>query len=125
MKFSVRNAGRKWSCSGFRCGQWPSVAVAAVLLMASAGPGSASLSDRAVPLPRPRPAEAPANPDKPAEQAPAPSACRLALTEEIAIAPSIPPITGPGERGGTDLVRLEAIVMPDNKGRVTLTHAAT
>jgi hypothetical protein len=83
-----------------------------------------------VPLPRPRPAEAPtaapeqvepanqapAGPEKPAEQvppAPQPSACRLALTEAIAIAPSIPDIHGPGGCGGEDLVRLEAVVLPD------------
>jgi hypothetical protein len=97
-----------------------------------------------IPLPRPRPAEAPASggdspaataqpagPDKPAEQAapatpaaPQPSACRLALTEDIAIAPSIPDIKGPGGCGGTDLVRLETIVLPDKK-RVALTPAAT
>ena len=100
-----------------------------------------------IPLPRPRPTEAPASggdspaataqptePDKPAEQAapatppapaaPQPSACRLALTEDIAIAPSIPDIKGPGGCGGTDLVRLEAIVLPDKK-RVALTPAAT
>src|ERR1700694_707898 len=79
-----------------------------------------------VPLPRPRPADAPATEpekpaagnkapaetDKPAEQAapapPPPSACRLALTEQIAIAPSIPDIHGPGGCGGEDLVRLGA-----------------
>ena len=85
-----------------------------------------------VPLPKPRPAEAPAiEPEKPAagkpppaaagqpaaEQAapapPQPSACRLALTEAIAIAPSIPDIHGPGGCGGEDLVRLEAVVLPD------------
>jgi len=84
-----------------------------------------------VPLPKPRPAEAPAaepdkpaaakqapaEPDKPAEQAapapPPPSACRLALTDEIAIAPSIPDIHGAGGCGGEDLVRLEAVVLPD------------
>jgi hypothetical protein len=85
-----------------------------------------------VPLPEPRPADAtatepdkpgpgkqtPAETEKPAEQAvpalpPPPSACRLALTEEIAIAPSIPDIHGPGDCGGEDLVRLEAIVLPD------------
>jgi hypothetical protein len=88
-----------------------------------------------IPLPRPRPPEAPkavekaadkpadkAAPegpavDKPAEQAAErqPSACRLALTEEIAIAPSIPDISGPGGCGGEDLVRLEAIVLPDRR----------
>lgn len=103
-----------------------------------------------VPLPMPRPAEAPGpvpepparakaapvESDKPAEQAatpipipvprptPQPSACRLALTEEIAIAPSIPDIHGPGGCGGEDLVRLEAIVLPD-KHRVSLKPAAT
>ena len=100
-----------------------------------------------IPLPMPRPAEAPAagddspaakaqpaEPDRPAEQAapasppapaaPQPSACRLALTEDIAIAPSIPDIKGPGGCGGTDLVRLEAIVLPDQH-RVPLTPPAT
>ena len=103
-----------------------------------------------LPLPMPRPAEAPgpvreppasakaapAASDKPSEQAataipipvprptPQPSACRLALTEEIAIAPSIPDIHGPGGCGGEDLVRLEAIVLPD-KHRVSLKPAAT
>jgi hypothetical protein len=97
-----------------------------------------------IPLPKPRPVEAPASGndspaataqpaelDKPAEQAapatppaPQPSACRLALSEDIAIAPSIPDIKGPGACGGTDLVRLEAIVLPDKK-RVALTPAAT
>jgi hypothetical protein len=55
--------------------------------------------------------------------APQPSACRLALTDDIAIAPSIPDIHGPGDCGGEDLVRLEAVVLPD-KRRVTLKPAA-
>ena len=102
-----------------------------------------------VPLPKPRPAEAPAIPpeqpaaaqpppaatDKPAEAAtsrppvpgppapPPPSACRLALSEEIAIAPSIPDIHGTGGCGGEDLVRLEAVVLPD-KRRVAVKPAA-
>jgi hypothetical protein len=95
----------------------------------------------AVPLPKPRPAEAPviapekpalakqapAEPDKPAEQAaaepPPPSACRLALTDAIAIAPSIPDIKGSGGCGGEDLVRLEAVVLAD-KRRVSVKPAA-
>jgi hypothetical protein len=60
----------------------------------------------------------PAEADRPAAgsvvTAPPPSACRLALTEHIAIAPSIPDIHGPGACGGEDLVRLEAVVLPDN-----------
>ena len=75
---------------------------------------------------RPEP-EKPAGTDKAAEQAaPAPpplSACRLALTEEIAIAPSIPDIKGAGGCGGEDLVRLEAVVLPD-KRRVSVKPAA-
>ena len=73
------------------------------------------------PLPQPRPADAPA--EQPASPPP-PSACRLALTDAIAIAPSIPDIKGPGECGGEDLVRLEAVVLPD-KRRVSLKPAAT
>jgi hypothetical protein len=99
-----------------------------------------------VPLPKPRPAQAPvpepekpvaakpapAETVKPLEQAakpveqaapPPPSACRLALTEEIAIAPSIPDIHGPGGCDGEDLVRLEAVVLRD-KQRVSLNPAA-
>ena len=56
--------------------------------------------------------------------APQPSACRQALTEDIAIAPSLPPINGPGACGGDDIVRLEAVVLPD-KTRVALKPAAT
>lgn len=96
-----------------------------------------------IPLPKPRPEEAPrasdeaapeteGKPDKPdgtkpAEAATPPekqlSACRLALTEEIAVAPSIPDIRGPGACGGEDLVRLEAIVLPD-KRKVAVKPAA-
>lgn len=105
----------------------------------------ATVHSAKVPLPKPRPDEAPKasdegpreavdkpSPDKPgaskpAEAAPPPekqaSACRLALTEEIAIAPSIPDIRGPGGCGGEDLVRLEAIVLPD-KRKVAVKPAA-
>jgi hypothetical protein len=84
-----------------------------------------------IPLPKPRPPEAPGIEDKPIEgkpeeadkpavekaepAPPPPSACRLALTEAIAIAPSIPAISGPGACGGDDLVRLEAVVLADKK----------
>jgi hypothetical protein len=96
-----------------------------------------SVHSGAIPLPRPRPADAPkaqsgkaepetaekaAEPAKPAEPPP-PSACRLALTEEVAVAPSIPDIKGPGGCGGEDLVRLEAIVLPD-KRKVAVKPAA-
>ncbi|MFL9502550.1 extensin family protein [Rhodopseudomonas palustris] len=115
-----------------------------------AGGTSAAGAREHVPLPKPRPAEAPqinareaepgedesapaeaAAPDSApaakADAAPAakpPSECRLALTEQIAIAPSIPDITGPGACGGPDLVRLEAVVLPDGR-RVSVSPAAT
>ncbi len=70
-----------------------------------------------VPLPRPRPTlsavqSLPEPAAAPAQPAP-PSACRLRLTAELATAPSIPPITGPGECGGPDVVRLEAVLLAD------------
>jgi hypothetical protein len=83
-----------------------------------------------VPLPKPRPPEAPSaerdKPDKEQQASPPngkPSACRLALTDEVAIAPSIPDIKGAGGCGGEDLVRLEAIVLPD-KRQVSVKPAA-
>ncbi|MDB5577405.1 MAG: extensin [Bradyrhizobium sp.] len=70
---------------------------------------------------------APAATEKAVEQAapapPPPSACRVALTDEVAIAPSIPDIKGAGGCGGEDLVRLEAVVLPD-KRRVSVKPAA-
>jgi hypothetical protein len=43
-------------------------------------------------------------------EAPAPSACWLRLTDALAVTPSLPPITGPGKCGASDVVRLEAVV---------------
>jgi hypothetical protein len=87
---------------------------------------------RTVPLPRPRPAQAPAAsiadvspPQEPAAKEPAPpSACRLRLTAELAIAPSLPSLIGAGECGVEDVVRLEAVVLAD-KTRVAVTPPAT
>jgi hypothetical protein len=80
---------------------------------------------RNVPLPRPRPA-------LPAVGASAtmpnfsetsqPSACRLRLTSDIATAPSLPPITGPGECEAPDVVRLEAVVL--GRSQVVITPPA-
>jgi hypothetical protein len=93
--------------------------------------GDLASARAAVPLPRPRPAQAPGA-EPPAAQAPAaseaeepppPSACRLRLTAELAVAPSLPPLVGPGECGVDDVVRLEAVVLRD-KSRVALTPPA-
>jgi hypothetical protein len=77
-----------------------------------------------VPLPRPRPRidrEAiPAD-----SEASTPSACRVRLTVERAIAPSVASIDGPDECGSGDLVRLEAVILPNRGSRVDITPPAT
>jgi hypothetical protein len=140
MKFSAAKARRKWPCRGTGCDKRPMVPVLALALALLAGAAEArspalreglgpdtgrAKRQIAAPLPRPRPPEAPtledrednAGPPEPAAERDAPQAspCRLALTEAIAIAPSIAPIHGPGSCGGDDLVRLEAVVLPDNR----------
>jgi hypothetical protein len=99
-------------------------------LIVLAALGALALGDFAaaqvVPLPRPRPAEIstalPAEEATPEEAAP-PSACRLRLTAELAVAPSLPALVGPGECGVDDVVRLEAVLLAD-KTRVTVTPPA-
>ena len=96
---------------------------AMILLAAACAPAAADT----VPVPRPRPAPVVAvvpAPGPKANEAAPPSACRLRLTPEVAIAPSLPPLSGPGECGAPDLVRLEAVVLPDNS-RVAVTPPAT
>jgi hypothetical protein len=82
--------------------------------------------ERSVALPRPRPAPpevpAPAPMPKLVETS-QPSACRLRLTSDRAIAPSLPPITGPGECEAPDVVRLEDVVLLD-RSRVAVTPPA-
>ena len=137
MKFSAGECAPQMALSQAGAPQAAMVTAAAVLLVLCGQAGLAA----AVPLPKPRPVEAPAakpegpaagqeapcGADKPAAEpacaAPQPSACRVALTEEIAIAPSIPDIHGPGGCGGEDLVRLEAVVLPD-KQQVAVKPAA-
>jgi hypothetical protein len=76
-----------------------------------------------VPLPPPRPTiSAPSlQSAEPADSAL--SECRRRLTDELALAPSIPAIDGPGECGADDLVRLEAVVLP-NKDRIAVVPPA-
>jgi hypothetical protein len=95
---------------------------AMILLGAASDPAAA----QSIPLPRPRPAP-PAvaiSSDEPStfEVAP-PTACRLRLTAALATAPSLPPITGPGECGAPDVVRLDAVVLPD-QSRVVIAPPA-
>jgi hypothetical protein len=79
-----------------------------------------------VPLPRPRPAQIstpPAAQEATPEEALPPSACRLRLTAELAVAPSLPPLVGPGECNVDDVVQLEAVQLAD-KTRVAVTPPA-
>lgn len=110
-------------------------ALAALTLVLLAAPARAQ-----VPLPRPKPLELrigqgsvplpPPRPTAPAEAPPAaeppavapraavpaapppPSACQLALAQKAAILP-LPPITGPGECGVPDAIRLDGFVLTD------------
>jgi hypothetical protein len=66
-----------------------------------------------VPVPRPRPAGGAVSQPPPIATPAEPSACRLRLTGDLALAPSLPAIDGPGECGADDVVRLEAVVLPD------------
>lgn len=147
MDISARNATGKCHSGPNDCGERPIWFLAALMLVVfsasaqarSLPPDEVAVAARSkpsdpVPLPRPRPAlpeeanTAPAAPGGEAtpaasDQPTAPSACRLALTDAIAIAPSIPPVKGPGACGGDDLVRLEAVVLSD-KRRVAVKPAA-
>lgn len=128
-KSGAEISGRKLLRGALIRDRWALVVFAALLTPATALAGSTT------PLPQPRPAAAPVSdgergtqmgarsPTTP-ETALAPSTCRLTLTDSVAIAPSVPAITGPGACGGDDLVRLEAVVLSDG-GRVAVKPAAT
>jgi len=75
-----------------------------------------------IPLPRPRPA-IPA-PDEIAAGPPAPSACQLRLTADIATIEPLPQIAGANGCGIEDPVRLSAVMTKD-KTRVAITPPAT
>src|ERR1700693_6537755 len=59
-----------------------------------------------IPLPRPRPAAIASS------ASPEPSACQLELAKRAVFAP-LPPIIGSGGCGAPDVVRLDAVIMPD------------
>lgn len=144
MDISARNATGKCHSGPNSCGERPIWFLAALLVTGFWAPAQAqspvsgqtviaARSSAVVPLPRPPvPEEANTAPPPAAggeaapavsEQPAAPSTCRLALTDAIAIAPSIPAVKGPGACGGDDLVRLEAVVLSD-KRRVAVKPAA-
>jgi hypothetical protein len=102
-------------------------ALSALLLAALGGSAlCAPAAAEVVPLPRPRPAQvSPAEtaPEGTAEAAAPPSACRLRLTDELAVAPSLPRLIGPGACNVDDVVRLEAVWLVD-KTQVAVTPPA-
>jgi hypothetical protein len=76
-----------------------------------------------VPLPRERPVVAPGEQSQAAETAGAPSPCQLRLAQLAAFEPS-PPITGPGQCLANDVVKVDAVLLPDGH-RVALSPPAT
>jgi hypothetical protein len=104
----------------------PAITLRSLCALFIAGVGCQLAIAKAVPLPRARPAQAPIiemTESRIAFEPSSPSDCRLRLTPEIAIAPSLPPITGPGDCQATDVVRLEAVILPD-RGRVAIAPPA-
>src|SRR5262245_41100296 len=99
---------------------------ALIVLAALCAFGPCDFAVAVVPLPRPRPADSSAAPsaqEATPEVAPAPSACRLRLPAELAVAPSLPALAGPGECAVDDVVRLEAVRLAD-KRQVAVTPPA-
>jgi len=96
----------------------------AILWLAGAGGGIAAAED--VPLPRPRPPAPPvwaephsfreaAGPDfNSAAVSDKPTDCDLRLAKVAAVAP-MPRLIGPGACGGSDMIRVDAVLLADNK----------
>lgn len=92
----------------------------AILMVATAALAAHRSLAPQVPLPRPRPPSlAPAVPEVPPE----PSACKMELGRRAVFTP-LPPLVGPGGCGAPDVVRLEAVIMPD-KTRVPVAPPPT
>jgi Extensin-like protein C-terminus len=75
-----------------------------------------------IPIPRARPEVVQERSPTP-ETAVAPSPCQLRLAE-LAVFDPLPPITGPGECKATDVVKVDAVLLPDEH-RVTFSPPAT
>ena len=75
------------------------------------------------PLPRERPESAPKEQVLAAKPDTAPSPCQMRLRELASFRPA-PPITGPGECMASDVVTLDAVLLPD-KNRAVLSPPAT
>lgn len=110
---SSRNAGSAWKRDARLS--------AAALIVCGLLAGSAAQARERVPYPRPRPPEIAKVQAAPAakEAAPAASsdaepypslACRARIGADVAVIEPLPPITGPGECGAPDAVRLSAVI---------------
>jgi hypothetical protein len=115
-----------------------------IIALACFGPLAASVAAaETIPLPRPRPVSAgpAASPPsvaapntlasralppvtQPKSREPELTACRLRLTRELAIVRSLPALEGAGDCAVPDVVRLEAVVLPD-KSLVAVMPPAT
>ena len=110
--YACRTVAARWNLSrSFLC-------LAAFLLLASSV-GTAGT----IPIPRARPEIAPGKRSPTSDTAAVPSPCQLRLAELAVFKPS-PPITGPGECMATDVVKVEAVLLPD-KHRVVFSPPAT
>jgi hypothetical protein len=105
----------------FGCGRLIKVSTSVVALFVIAAT-SATVAAEKIPLPRPAPLRTVTPDEAPAESEP--SDCRLRLTEQLAVAPSLPPIDHPPGCVVSDVVHLEAIVLK-NGSRVAVTPPAT
>lgn len=85
--------------------------------------GGAAMAANDIPLPRPRPV-APITPVGPVVSPHGPSTECDGRLEKIAIFAAKPSVAGPGACGGSDLVDLAAVLLPD-KGLMTLEPPAT
>jgi Extensin-like protein C-terminus len=90
-----------------------------VFLLAAGSIGAADT----IPMPRERPKTAPGGEIPSSQAAAAPSPCQLRLAE-VAVFDPLPPIAGPGECKATDVVKIEAVRLPD-KQRIILSPPAT
>jgi hypothetical protein len=87
-------------------------------------PGSAESAEARAAPPQETVASLPESEPQQATAAPEPSACQLQLGAGLATVRPLAPIIGPGECGGTDIVELQSVTLPD-KTRVAVTPPAT
>lgn len=92
-----------------------------LVYVAIVAPGSMADAET-IPLPREHPEIVPGE-QSPAESDGVPSSCQVQLAE-LAVFKLLGPITGPGECTATDVVAVEALLLPD-KHRVVFSPPAT